>query len=336
MLRICALTLVALVLSALAGCGAPRPPAWTLDPGSGYPAGAFLTGVGVAASRGAAEDQARSEIAKIFQVSIHSQVTSSESQVQSRVGALAAAEYSQQARAELTATTDKALSGVRIAELWPDPRSGEFYALAVLDRLAAARPLRGELNDLDLTIADQARQAEEAASPTRRLGYYLAALRAMDRRRTVAGDLQVLEPSGQVAEPPRAAAELAAGADRAAGEIRLDIELEGDRDGIVKGSLVRALTAVGMRLAPAGESNLTVRGEVTASPYTTGEPWQWTLASAQIDLLDGRGRELLDTLRATIREGARQADRSDTLAREKLGEKLAVLLVGRIGTLDHP
>ncbi|MFA5515578.1 MAG: LPP20 family lipoprotein [Desulfuromonadales bacterium] len=321
---------VFLLLLFLAGCSAPKPPAWTLDPTFRYPAEAFLTGVGYSASRATAEDHARSEIAKIFQVDIHSQMSSSEAQAQSAVGDLVSSDYSQSVRAELVATSNKALSGVRIAEVWPDPRTGEYYALAVLDRLAAARPLRSQLNDLDLTIAEQVRLAENASNPARRLGHYLATLQALEQRQVVAGDLRVLAPSGWVMEPPRNAAAIAALADEAAGAIRLGVELEGDQGEIVTGSLVRKLTSVGMRMAPVGERNLTIRGTVRTEKYTTGDPWHWTVASAQVDLLEGSDLRVMDNLRTTIREGSRQSERSDIVAREVLGKKLASLLVERI------
>ena len=324
-----------LLLAALAGCSAPKPPAWTLNPGVAYPPEAYLTGVGLDRSRMGAENQARTEIAKIFQVNIHSLVSSSEAQSQSKVGALAASEYSQDARSELTATTDKALSGVRIAEVWPHPETGDYYALAVLDRLAAARPLRSELNDIDLAVSEQVRLAEDSASPTRQLGHYLTALTALERRQVLAADLHILEPSGWVADPPHTGGTIAARADRAASEIRIGIELEGDRGDIVKGSLVRALAAVGMKLAPSYDRNLTIRGTVETEKYTTGDPWKWTVASAQVDLLEGAEDSLLDTLRTTVREGSRQPERSDTLAREGLGKKLAALLVATIGSLDQ-
>ncbi len=322
------------LLFILVGCSAPKPPAWTLDPDARFPAAGYLTGVGSAAGRAAAEDQARSEIAKIFQVTIHAQLSSSEAQAQSAVGSLVSSDYNQSVRAELVATTDKALSGVRIAEVWSDPRSGDYYALAVLDRLVAARPLRSQLNDIDLSVADQMRRAENAASPARRLGYYLVILQDLQRRQTLAGDLSILELSGFVAEPPASEAAVAALADRTAGEIRLGVELEGDRGEIVKGSLVQALTAVGMRMAAAGETNLLVRGAVETEQYTTGDPWQWTVAAAQVDLLEGADGRLLDTLRTTVREGSRQTERSDVVARETLGKKLASLLVERISRRD--
>lgn len=328
--------LTLLLAAGLIACSVPHPPAWTNDPAPLYPPAAYLTGVGAADSRAAAEDRARAEIAKIFQVDIHSRLTSAEGAFHSRVDALVSDEYRQSVRAELVASTDRTLRGVRIAQVWADPRGGDHFALAILDRLAAARPLRSELNELDLAVAEQVARVEQTASPTRRLGFYLAALRALERRQVLAGDLQILQPGGYLAAAPHSAANLAARADRTAAEIGLGIELAGDRDGIVEGALIRALASVGLRLATAPARNLTVRGTVDAEHYTTGDPWQWTVASAQVELLDGREQTPLDSLRTTVREGARQPQRSDIQAREKLGEQLAAGLLETIGRLDQP
>ena len=55
--------------------------------------------------------------------------------------------------------------------------------------------------------------------------------------------------------------DIAERADSAAAGIRIGIELEGDRQGIVNGALVRALAGIGMQLAPSLERNLLVKGK---------------------------------------------------------------------------
>lgn len=324
--------LAGLLLVSLVACAGPRPPEWALGHSERYPSEAYLTGVGVAAERARAEDRARAEIAKIFQVQILIRETSSESQWLSRIGNLATDEYRQSVQAELTATTDKVLEGVRIAEIWQDEKTGEYYALAVLDRLRAARALRGELDDIDQTVAGQVRQAEAEPSVLRRLGHYLQALTALQRRGSLAADLRVVDPAGWVAESPYRPAEISGRADREAAAIRIGVELSDDRQGIVEGALTRALAGLGMQLAPAAERDLLVRGSVDVERYSAGEPWQWAVASAQIEFITAGG-VVLDALRTSVKEGSQIATRAETLARERLGERLAALVLERLGSL---
>lgn len=313
----------------LAGC-APKPPDWVLGRSASYPAEAYLTGIGVDRDRGKAEDRARSEVAKIFAVEIHARDESSELFRMSHMGEAAAdREYSQSAQTELVATTDKILQGVRIAEVWQEKRTGPYHVLAVLDRLRAAAALRGELNELDQSVLEQVRRAEAAATPMRRLGAYLQALDALEKRRTAAADLRVVDPSGWVAEPPYPAAAVAARAEEAARGIRLGVELEGDREGIVRGALIRALAGVGMKLAPPWEQDLILRGEVKIEEYQAEEPWHWSIATAQVEFAESGGTPI-DALRISVREGSRIAERSRSLALERLGGKLAGALMERI------
>jgi len=326
--------LAGLLLVQLFAC-TPRPPEWTDGNSEKYPAAAYLVGVGAAPERAVAEDRARAEVAKIFQVQIHSREANIESEWLSRAGEQVAGEYRQSVEAELTATTDKVLAGVQIAEVWRDEKGGGYQALAILDRLRAARGLRSELDDIDLEVREQVRQAEAKPAGLRRLGHYLQALSTLERRRGIAADLRVVDPAGWVAEPPYAAGEIGGRIDREAASVRIGVELEGDRQGIVAGALVRALAGLGMHLAPAAERDLLVRGTVDMEQFSTGEPWQWSIASAQVEFVEADGT-LLDTLRASVKEGSQVAMRSETLAREHLGEKLAALVLARIGSLGRP
>lgn len=323
-------TILILLFLLLAAC-AGRPPVWIGGESEKYPAAVYLTGVGSDADRGRAEDRARAEIAKIFRVEILARDSSGESHWLARAGSVAEEEYRQQVQAELTATTDKVLAGVRIAEVWQEKKTEKYYALAVLDRLRAAQALRYEIDEIDREAASLVRQAEVQTSPLRRLGRYLAALRALDGRRGLAADLRIVDPSGLVPEPPFAPAEIAARVDRSAADIRIGVEFAQDRDGIVRGSLVRALAGLGLQLAPPLEQDLLVRGDVSIERYVAA-PWHWAVASAQVEFVAADG-SVLEALRTSAREGSQIESRAETVARERLGEKLAVLLVERLGTL---
>jgi hypothetical protein len=221
---------------------------------------------------------------------------------------------------------------VRIAETWQDRKTGEYYALAVLDRLRAARALREELDEIDQTVTRQVRLAESEPLVLRRLGRYLQALVSLERRGGIAADLRVVDPAGWVAEPPYRLAEINDRADREAAAIRIGVELTDDRQGIVEGSLIRALAGLGMQLAPVAERDLLVRGSVDVESFAASEPWQWAVASAQVEFVTADGT-VLDAMRTSVKEGSQIAARADTLAREHLGERLAVLVLERLGSL---
>ena len=70
---------------------------------------------------------------------------------------------------------------------------------------------------------------------------------------------------------------------------------------------------------------------VDVERFTAGEPWQWSIASAQVEFVEADGT-LLDALRTSVKEGSQVASRSETLALEHLGEKLAALVLARLGS----
>ena len=80
---------------------------------------------------------------------------------------------------------------------------------------------------------------------------------------------------------------------------------------------------------------ITLQGRIELEQYkTTTDPWQWSVASAQVEFLEPDDK-ILDSLRVSVREGSRIPSRSETLAMEKLGEKLAQSLLERLVGLGH-
>ena len=318
-----------LTLVLLASC-APKPPEWTLGKSALYPEQAYLVGVGMASTRAEAENRARSELAKIFTVHIASREVSTESEWLNRAGNVAGAGYRQAIQADLVATSDKVLSGVHIAEVWQNEKAGTWHALAVLDRLKASQALRAEMNEADQSAMTQVRQAEQASTRFRALGHYLQALKALELRSALAADLRIADPSGWVAEPPYSPAVIAAKADEVAGTIQVGIDLQDDRDGIVRGAVIQSLTGLGIQLAPSIAGDVRLLGHVSVDAYKASDPWHWVAAAAQVEFVEPDGR-ILDAVRVNVREGSQIASRADTLAREKLGEKLAQILIERLG-----
>ena len=328
-MRVFVLSLCLSTVLFLASCGAPKPPEWTLGRSTLYPDQAFLVGVGMGTTQGQAEDRARAEIAKIFTVDIHSRESTSESEWLNRSGNVAGSEYRQAVEAELTATSDKILSGVQIAEIWKDEKTGAYHALAVLDRLRISTGLRSELDEADQAAMEQVRQAEIAPSKFRSLGHYLQTLKALELRRSIAADLRITDPSGWVSDAPYSAAVIGAKADAVAGSIQVGIDLQNDRDGIVRGAVIQALTSQGIQLAPSLGGDVRIQGRIDLEQYKTSDPWQWTVASAQVEFLEPNDN-VLDSLRVSVREGSRIQSRSETMALEKLGDKLAKSLLERL------
>jgi len=313
-----------------AGCTTSKPPEWIGGKSILYPEEAYFIGVGVGESRSSAEDRSRSQIAKIFDVRIQAQDISEESQWLAKVGEITSSEYGQTAQSRLTATTDKVLRGVTVAEVWKDEEGKVFHALAVMDRLKTARWLRSDIDDIDHRVTEELRLANLETSSLPRLRRYLAAAYLLSRRGALAADLRIVDPAGWASDPPASLGEVAAKAAEMASNIHIRVDMRNDREGIVRGALVRELADLGMKVFTEAESDVTVSGDVFIEGYRLEEPWFWTVASAQVEVTDGEGR-ILAARRLSVREGSRVEERSETMAREKLGESLAAIMLESLG-----
>jgi len=325
--------LTAVCVLSLAGCASkPKAPEWSLGQSGQYPRETHFIGVGIAKERYQAEDRARAQIAKVFEVQVQASERSSESFWTDRIGQIESGQYRQSAAVDLTTTTDRRLSGVRIAQTWYDERSRDYYVLAVLERLQLSRALRGQIDELDARVSARVGQAESSPSVIRQLSLYVQALSDLRARATPAADLAVVSPSGFVPPAPYLTSEIAGRVDALAGRLSIGVELEGDEQDIVKGAMVRALSRLSLSLNGAQDKDLVLRGEIRSEQYAGQSPWHWSHASAQVEFFSGEGAHL-DSVRKTVREGSRIQNRADILAREKLGEDLAASLAEHLLSL---
>lgn len=314
----------------LCSCVGASPPAWISGQAASYPGQAYLAGVGSGRDRGLAEDRARSEIAKVFQVDVRSREVIKESHWLVRGGEGENSDYRQSASSDLTASSGRLLQGVKIAEVWQHPDSGEFFALAILERMPVAANLRAAIADLDSRIAVQVRLAEGQEAGLQQLSHYLHAYRLLRERLPLAGDLGVVAPDGRVPPPPLSLGEVTARADAIAAGLHVGVQLEGDREGIVAGGLRAALAATGMKFDPAAAVDLHIVGDIRSEESPAGGAVIWSLATARVDLKDAANRQL-DHLDVSVREGSQSQERAERLARELLGKRLAEKLIERIG-----
>ena len=319
-----------LILLLLFGC-APTIPEWVDGNSNVYSEEQYLVGIGNAPTRSDAEDRARAAIAKTFTVQVQSRQSSSEAFWMARVGEVESKEYQQDLQSDLVTRTDRLLTGVRIAEVWESEEDG-IYALAVLDRMQAMRPLKQQLNEIDLAAEAEMNKAEASEHAIEQLGHLLKALQILDDRGTIAADLAILMPTGYTAAAPYSSAQVAERADAIAATIRVGLDMFGDEEGIVEGEMISALNKLGIKIVDGVEVDLTIVIEVRVDEYQANDPWHWAMASAQTTFMLPEGR-ILDAMRTNIREGSQIQSRARILALEKVGKALATAIIDRIVNL---
>jgi len=150
-------------LTGLLGCASMRStPDWVNgESAPGYPKQEFVTALGTGENFAAAQDAAKSELSRVFSAKLKSEIEliDRESVVDDR------ATQSSDLLTSTRISTEIELQGVEVPLHWLDPRSGETWALAVLDRSKECLRIRSEGSDLITRLAALAAEPSRQANP---------------------------------------------------------------------------------------------------------------------------------------------------------------------------
>lgn len=180
-------------LAACASLSASRP-LWIDEQPEDFPNDRFVIGRGQGGNSEDAQDRARADLAKTFEVQV--QAESTDLQSFRRVDNKEEIEQNSSRRVQTFAK--KVLEGVEIARLWRDEQGGETHALAVLERRRAQTVLRSSIAQLDDAMQAQLLHArDKAEDPLKRAAAAARALTLQAEREAMQKSLRVLDRSGQ-------------------------------------------------------------------------------------------------------------------------------------------
>lgn len=289
-----ALALFGAACSTPGGSG-PGQPDWVDGPAAQYPAGQFLLGRGGAESVDLAQERARADLAKIFEVSIA--VEASDTQRAKGEGGVMRYEAASEQR--IVTRTDRVISGISIAELWKAPElekggSGRQHALAVLPRLQAGMALRQEIAEHDEAIRLQVSRARAADDAFERAGLASRALALARERAGFEQSLRVVDLGGRGVDTEFSVSRLQADLDEQLSRLALVpfLETSGPLDEaslwpLIKGAIAesgfrtRELTGV----TTSYQLKLRTRFK---EQYLEG--WHWVRGNLELSLVDAAGR----------------------------------------------
>lgn len=264
-------------------CVIAGPPAWITGEPAEYPNGQYLIGRGVGATEAEAQNRARGDLATIFEVRVavttESRTTVAQSGKKAQVDKLATQQVS--------ARTDKVLSGVTVAKLWRDPQTKDFHALAVLSREQASAGLREELLKIDEEVRQRMAAADAAADPLLKVGALSQALDASVRRDGFQASLRVVDPSGRGIEAPLARASIQVAIDETLKRLAVVPEVAADAgrqefSGLLKGGLA----AAGFLASDPAVAELVLVGKLTLTDLGRQANWNWVRGTVEVALLE--------------------------------------------------
>lgn len=289
--------LAAVVLTAACSStgGGREKPDWVDGAAAQYPAGQYLLGRGSADSVDLAQERARADLAKVFEVTIA--VDGSDTQRAKGEGGVMRYEAASEQR--IVTRTEQVISGLRIAELWSAPPvagagGGRQHALAVLPRLPAGVALRQEIAQRDEAIEREVLRARAATDALERAGHAARALTLARERAGFDKALRVVDLSGRGVETTLGVARLQSDLDEQLTRLALipALETSGPFEAdnllpLVKG----AVASAGFLAADdAGAATAYALKVSTQLDEEFLEGWHWVRGNVELRVVDAAGR----------------------------------------------
>ncbi len=303
-------------------------PKWISDSSLEYPNAKYLVGRGVGSTAQEAQNRARGDLATIFEVRIEvvnqNTTTVAQSGKNEQVDRLSSQQVS--------AKTDKVISGINIAQGWRDPVTKDFHALAVLPRAHASASLREELAKIDAGLTLQMHVAESADDPLLKIGALSQALQASINREGFQATLKVIDPSGRGVQAPVSQASVQKQIDDTLKSIRIAPHIVEDADTKEFASLIKGgLAAAGFLTASKENADLLLESKLTMMDMGHIDGWYWMRATVEVSLVEKSSGRVRGSKTWPVKASAKDAKtaRSRTLIEIKklLKEELRLAVV---------
>lgn len=314
------------MLALLIACAGPgdKQPDWINGPGSQYPEQSFLLGRGQSETRAIAQDRARADLAKIFEVRINEQSSDTvRYQGTSDTAGKETGQLSREASREVQTRTEQIVQGIRIGDLWQDPANGQYHALAVLDRNRAANDLRQAILQLDSATGREIALAKQETDLFRRIRHASRAVELQQARYGEQRLLKVIDPTGIGVPPVHNLARLQTDRDSLLQRVRIRVEVKDDPvDGLarlVEGAIAKA----GFANTPGNEANHVLAADLRLHDFRDDKGWYWYRGSLQVDLLQLPDRKSLGTHRWDIKVSSANPQTALQRVRDAVNGKLA-------------
>jgi len=335
------LGLISLALIMLSGCAsAPQRPEWLSGDTAKYRSTDDLLGRGEAPTLEQAKDRARADLAKIFEVAVSEaseDVRAFKSSAEG--GKVKSGSESRVARTTLT-HTERVLQGVRIAEMWQDPKTQNHFALAVLPRAQAAAGVRQEIAQLDEATQRYLDQSRDAKDLLDKIAAAEQAVRAQAERDGYQKTLKVVDRSGQGMPSSWSSARLRADADDLRKRLRLAIHVDAASPPTLSASVAGALSAAGYVTVADNEADYVLDTRVNLTEPVLREGWYWSTGAIEIQLRERAGERIRGTQHWPIKGSAQEPamaqqrawDQVDAVLKRGLGAALTGFTMGK----DNP
>jgi LPP20 lipoprotein len=319
-MKLSAFAAFAFTLSLLSGCASkPTTPDWIAGDSARFNSAQYLIGRGQASTQEEAKDRARADVAKVFQVAV---VVSSEDVQRSKSDSTGTSQYEQQASRSISTRTDQIIRGIQIAELWQDPATKNFYALAVLPRLQTAASLRQQISQLDEATANHIEQSRKSSDLFQKIAAASLALETEREHESLQKSLQIVDPTGRGTESKWNSAKLQSDLDELLKRVRIAPQVTSDSTPGLAEVVAGALANAGFMIETGQNPDFVLRARMVLDDLGLQKGWDWQRGVLEVNLSEAATGRMRGTKRWNVKSSAPD---KETAAKRALNEADTVL-----------
>lgn len=308
------------MLSLLPGCASkPVTPDWIAGDSAQYSSAQYLIGRGQAATQEEAKDRARADVAKIFQVAV---VASSEDVQRAKSDSSGTVQYEGQASRRISTRTDQIIRGIRIAELWQDPATKDYHALAVLPRLQTAASLRQQISQLDEATGSHIEQSRKNSDLFLKIAAASLAVESEQERGSLQKSLQIVDLTGRGSESQWNSAKLKSDLDELLKRVRIASQVSADSTPDLAAVVSGALANAGFMIETGQNPDFVLQARMVLDDLGLQAGWYWQRGVLEISLSEAATGRVRGTRRWTVKSSA--PDR-ESAAKRALNQADAIL-----------
>lgn len=332
-----ALALFAFTLSLLSGCGTtPNPPTpdWVGGDSAKYNSPQYLIGRGQAATQEEAKDRARADLSKIFQVAVTAE---SEDVQKFKTTPAGPGQYESEASRRITTRTKQIIRGIQIAELWQDPATKTYHALAILPRLQTAASLRQQISQLDEATGNYIERSRKNDDLFQKIAAASMAVEAQQERHSLQKSLQVVDATGRGTESQWNVAKLNSDLDGLLKRVRIAPQVvAGSTPGLAE-VVAGALANAGFMIETGQNPDFMLQARMEMADLGFQQGWYWQRGVLEIALSETSTGRVRGTRRWTVKSNApdkesaskRALNQADAILKQELRPAIIEMATSR-------
>jgi hypothetical protein len=292
-------------------------PEWIDNAKGSYPDNDYLTAVGQASKLDRAGKNAKANLAEIFYVNVRAETNTLTEATKEESALGVTMESSTYLQRSIQTKTDQAMSGVKISDSWLSP-SGEYYALAVLEKRKAAMSLNESIMELDDSTADLIDFSIKTAPNSIASVNALRAARDEQMARHMANlQLKQVSVSGIPTEISTRKIEKLIANKLATLQVSVDINNQKHTKSVQSG-----LSKLGVKVVDS--ANIVVSADIDITEPTLIKRWYWLLGSYELSISENG--QVISRKRWPVKVSAKQEDLLTPRLQDRVNAKITQYL----------